>query len=49
MRQSQIASAEADYNRRLQELEDSAQRADITSQLVAYGVVRVCNNSQRTR
>ncbi|HUT13705.1 MAG TPA: helicase-related protein [Thermoguttaceae bacterium] len=41
MRQSQIASAEADYSRRTKELDDAIVQADITSTLVAQGVVRV--------
>lgn len=41
MRQSQIVSADADYSRRMKELDDAIIQADITSTLVAQGVVRV--------
>jgi len=41
MRQSQIDSAEADYERRIQELDIAMERADITAQPVAYGVLQV--------
>jgi ATP-dependent helicase HepA len=41
MRQSQIAAAEADYARHLQELEIAMERADIVAQAVAYGVLTV--------
>ena len=41
MRQSQIASAEADYARRMQELDEATSRADITAQVVGFGVLRV--------
>ena len=41
MRQSQIAAAEADYARRIQELDIAMERADITADPVAYGVLRV--------
>jgi len=41
MRQSQIDSAEADYARRIQELDIAMERADITAQPVAYGVISV--------
>ncbi len=41
MRRSQIVSAESDYARRVQELEISIEKSDITSQLVAYGSIRV--------
>jgi hypothetical protein len=41
MRQSQIDSAEADYARRIQELDIAMERADITAQPVAYGVIHV--------
>ena len=39
MRQSQLESAEADYKRRVQELDDVRQKADITAEPVAYGVL----------
>ncbi len=41
MRKSQIASAEADYNRRIQELDAAMAKADITTELVAYGIMEV--------
>lgn len=41
MRQSQIASAESDYARRIQELEIAMERADLTADPVAYGLLCV--------
>jgi len=41
MRQSQIASAEADYARRIQDLDIAMERADITAGPVAYGIIEV--------
>jgi ATP-dependent helicase HepA len=41
MRQSQLATAEADYARRVQALDIAIERADITAEAVAYGVVIV--------
>lgn len=41
MRHQQIANAEADYNRRIQELEQGTEKADITAELVAYGILEV--------
>ena len=41
MRQSQLETAEADYNRRVQELDDATVRADIVTELVAYGKIIV--------
>jgi len=41
MRQGQIAAAEADYARRIQELDIAMERADITAQPVAYGVIHI--------
>ena len=41
MRQSEIANAEADYNRRIQELDDAMTTADITAEAVAYGILEV--------
>jgi hypothetical protein len=41
MRQAQIAAAEADYARRIQELDIAMERADITAQPVAYGVIHI--------
>jgi len=41
MRRSQITSAEADYERRTQELDEAMERADIITEPVAYGVMEV--------
>ena len=41
MRESQIASAEADYARRTQELDIAMERADIIACTVAYGLITV--------
>ena len=41
MRQSQILTAEADYARRIQDLEIAMERADITAVPVAYGVLTI--------
>jgi len=41
MRQSQIASADADYERRVQEITEAERRVDIVSRPVAYGVLMV--------
>lgn len=41
MRESQITSAGADYERRLAELETAIDRADLTSYPVAFGVIRI--------
>ena len=41
MRQSQIAAAEADYARRLQDLDIAMERAEIIAGPVAYGVIQV--------
>ena len=45
MRRQQIANAEADYNRRIQELEEGMEKADITTELVAYGILEVENST----
>ena len=45
MRQYQITNAEADYNRRIQELEDAMAKADITAEPVAYGILEVEGNA----
>ena len=39
MRQSQLANAEADYQRRLAELKDAVKKADLNAEPVAYGVI----------
>ncbi len=41
MRQSQIDSAQADFNRRIQELDRAIERADVVHEPVAYGVLLV--------
>lgn len=41
MRTSQIAAAVADYDRRVAELDASKSKADITSQPLAFGVIRI--------
>ncbi|MDA3808484.1 MAG: Swt1 family HEPN domain-containing protein [Thiomicrorhabdus sp.] len=41
MRQGQITAAQADYARRVQELDIAMERADVTSEPVAYGVLIV--------
>ena len=41
MRQSQIDTAEADYARRIQELDIAIERADIIAQPVAYGIIHI--------
>lgn len=41
MRQSQIAAAEADYARRIQDLDIAMERADVTAHPVAYGVIHI--------
>ena len=41
MKQSQIDSAETDYNRHIRELGDAMARADITAEPVAFGVLEV--------
>ena len=45
MRRSQIAAAEADYARRIQDLDIAIERADVTAQLVAYGVLFIEGDS----
>jgi ATP-dependent helicase HepA len=41
MRRSQITNAEADFNRRMTELNQAALRTDISAQPVAFGVIVV--------
>ena len=41
MRRSQIAAAEADYARRIEELESAMERVDIIAEPVAYGVLNI--------
>jgi ATP-dependent helicase HepA len=41
MRQSQLASAESDFARRSQELAIAIERADVTAQPMAFGILRI--------
>ena len=41
MRQSQIKSATADYDRRIQELDKAMEKADVIAELVAYGTLTI--------
>lgn len=41
MRRSQIAAAEADYSRRIQELDNAMNKADIVASPVAFGIIHV--------
>jgi len=41
MRQGQLSNAEADYHRRLAELDEAVKKADLNAEPVAYGVVIV--------
>lgn len=45
MRQSQIATAEADYAKRIQDLDIAMERADITAEPVAYGVIQIVGDA----
>jgi len=45
MRQSQIATAEADYTRRIQDLDIAMERADVTAGPVAYGIIEISAGS----
>jgi len=45
MRRSQIVAAEADYARRIQELDIALEKADIVAGPVAYGVIHVSGGS----
>jgi hypothetical protein len=45
MRQSQIAAAEADYARHIQDLDIAMERADVTAEPVAYGVIHVTGDN----
>ena len=49
MRQSQISAAEADYARRIQELGIAMERADVTAEPVAYGIMNVERGEQDER
>jgi len=41
MRQSQISTAEADYTRHIQDLDIAMERAEITAESVAYGIIEI--------
>jgi len=41
MRQSQIGTAEADFARHIQELDIAIERADVTAEAVAYGILHI--------
>jgi ATP-dependent helicase HepA len=45
MRESQIAAAQADYARRIQDLEIAMERAEVTAEPIAYGVVYIGGGS----
>ena len=45
MRQAQISAAEADFARRIQDLDIAMERADITSEPVAYGVIKIVGDT----
>lgn len=47
MRQSQIAVAEADYDRRIQELDIALEKVDILTNPVAYGVIHVSGGNEQ--
>lgn len=46
MRQAQITAAEADYARRIQELDIAMERADIIASPVAYGILHVLGETR---
>ncbi len=41
MRRSELANAEVDYRRRAEEFDEAAAKADVTTELVAYGILEV--------
>lgn len=45
MRRSQISAAEADYARRIQDLDIAMERAEITAEPVAYGVIQIVGDT----
>lgn len=45
MRRSQISAAEADYARRIQDLDIATERAEITAEPVAYGVLEIIGDT----
>ncbi len=46
MRRAQIDNADAEYKRKMQELEDALQKADVLAQPIAYGVLEVQGGTQ---
>ena len=46
MRQSQIAAAEADYARRIQDLDIAMERADVIAEPVAYGILHIAERDK---
>ena len=46
MRRSQIGRAEADYNRRVEELDRAEQKIDIVAEPVAYGIIELEGEGQ---
>ena len=44
MRKNELANAQADYQRRIQEFNEALAKADITTEAVAYGVLHVENS-----
>jgi len=45
MRQSQIAAAEADYARRIQELDIAVEKSDLIAEPVAYGMIQIVGDT----
>jgi len=45
MRRSQISTAEADYARRIQDLDIALERAEITAEPVAYGMIQIVGDA----
>ena len=46
MRRSQIGRAEADYNRRIEELDKAGENVDIVAEPVAYGIIELEGEGQ---
>ena len=46
MRRSQIGRAEADYNRRVEELDRAEEKIDIVAEPVAYGIIELEGEGQ---
>ena len=44
MRRSELANAEVDYRRRAEGFDEAAAKADVTTELVAYGILEVESN-----